>query len=111
MSDNFIGAAELNTASIVGEISGASVSGEVAGNSVLGGVEVSGVIINRYNTIPIATTTTLGGVIVGDHLQITEDGYMSVTVANSVDGDNTHPITAAAVYTEVGNINALLATI
>lgn len=31
--------------------------------------------------------------------------------ANSAEQDNTRPITAAAVYTEIGNINALLATI
>lgn len=34
-----------------------------------------------------------------------------ITPASSVDEDNTRPITAAAVYTTVGNINALLATI
>lgn len=58
-----------------------------------------------------ATTTTLGGIIVGDDLQITQQGVLSVVKANLVEQDNTHPITAAAVYTEVGNINALLATI
>lgn len=31
--------------------------------------------------------------------------------ANAVEQDNTLPITSAAVYTEIGNINALLATI
>lgn len=34
-----------------------------------------------------------------------------VTPASSAEKDNTRPITAAAVYTEIGNINALLATI
>ena len=34
-----------------------------------------------------------------------------VTPATSSEADNTRPITAAAVYTEIGNINALLATI
>ena len=34
-----------------------------------------------------------------------------VAPANSVEEDNTRPITSAAVYTEIGNINALLATI
>lgn len=34
-----------------------------------------------------------------------------VAPANSVERDNTLPITSAAVYTEVGNINILLATI
>lgn len=34
-----------------------------------------------------------------------------ITPASSAEEDNTRPITAAAVYTEIGNINALLATI
>ena len=34
-----------------------------------------------------------------------------VAPAQSVEEDNTKPLTAAAVYTEIGNINALLATI
>lgn len=40
-----------------------------------------------------------------------ENGVLSVNRAEAVEKDNTLPITAAAVYTEVGNINALLATI
>lgn len=34
-----------------------------------------------------------------------------ITPASAVEQDNTKPITSAAVYTEIGNINALLATI
>lgn len=34
-----------------------------------------------------------------------------ITPANDVEADNTKPITSAAVYKEIGNINALLATI
>lgn len=34
-----------------------------------------------------------------------------VEPANDFEGDNSRPITAAAVYTQIGNINALLATI
>lgn len=34
-----------------------------------------------------------------------------VPPASHAEADNTRPITAAAVYTEIGNINALLATI
>lgn len=34
-----------------------------------------------------------------------------VAPATSPEGDNTRPITAGAVYTEIGNINALLAAI
>ena len=40
-----------------------------------------------------------------------EDGILSVNTADVVEEDNTLPVTSAAVYTEVGNINALLATI
>ena len=58
-----------------------------------------------------ATRVTLGGVIVGEDLAVTQSGVLSVIKANAVEQDNTHPITAAAVYTEVGNINALLQTI
>ena len=62
-------------------------------------------------SLPPATSSTLGGVIVGNDLLINEDGVLSVDKATSVSEDNTKPITAAAVYTEVGNINALLETI
>lgn len=40
-----------------------------------------------------------------------EDGVLSVNTANDVEQDNTLPITSAAVFAEVGNINSLLATI
>ena len=58
-----------------------------------------------------ATKYSLGGIIVGEDLAVTTTGLLSVVKANAVEQDNTHPITAAAVYTEVGNINALLQTI
>jgi len=79
--------------------------------------EVSGMIteaigqINQNLSIPIANKQELGGIIVGDHLEISEEGLLSVIVADNLTGDNTNPITAAAVYTQIGNINALLATI
>lgn len=50
----------------------------------------------------------------GDILMKRSDGDYDaewVPPANSAEQDNTRPITAAAVYTEIGNINALLATI
>ena len=58
-----------------------------------------------------ATKYSLGGIIVGEDLAVTTTGLLSVVKANAVEQDNTHPITAAAVFTEVGNINALLQTI
>lgn len=68
-------------------------------------IPVGGVILRP------ATTTQLGGVIVGEDLAVTPSGVLSVIKANAVEQDNTHPITAAAVYTEIGNIDALLRTI
>ncbi len=62
-------------------------------------------------TLPAATSDTLGGIKVGEDLRITPDGVLSIEKAASVEADNTHPITAAAVYAEVGNIDVLLQTI
>ena len=58
-----------------------------------------------------ATRYSLGGIIVGDDLQITQQGVLSVVKADRAEQDNTHPITSAAVFTEIGNIDALLQTI
>ncbi len=86
--------------------------GEVSLNLPVDGESGIVTVVNRGGTVlRPATTTTLGGIIVGEDLQITQTGVLSVTKANAVEQDNTHPITAAAVYTEVGNINALLQTI
>lgn len=46
----------------------------------------------------------------GDTLKV-NDGVLDVNAINAVEQDNTLPITSAAVYTEVGNINAVLALI
>ena len=51
---------------------------------------------------------------IGDILMKTttaKDGVSWITPASRAEEDNTRPITSAAVYTEIGNINALLATI
>ena len=61
--------------------------------------------------VPIASETVAGIVRVGENLRISADGTLSVDTAAAVEQDNTRPITAAAVFTEVGNINALLETI
>lgn len=68
------------------------------------------VVVGGTNLRP-ATKSTLGGVIVGEDLDITSSGVLSIIKANRAEQDNTHPITAAAVYTEIGNIDALLQTI
>ena len=49
---------------------------------------------------------------IGHGLKVdTETNTLSVDTVSSVEQDNTLPITSAAVYAEVGNINALLGTI
>jgi hypothetical protein len=40
-----------------------------------------------------------------------QDGVLGVNTADKVEGDNTLPITSAAVHTTVGNIEVLLSTI
>ena len=53
-----------------------------------------------------------GGYTIGDGLKLDPaTNTLSVDTAAAVEKDNTKPVTSAAVYTEVGNINALLATI
>lgn len=52
-----------------------------------------------------------GTAFVTDESLILKDGILSVNTADVVEEDNTLPVTSAAVFTEVGNINALLATI
>ena len=47
---------------------------------------------------------------IGPGLKV-EDGVLSVDTANAVEEDNTRPVTSAAVYTELGNVEALLANI
>lgn len=47
---------------------------------------------------------------IGDGLKIV-DGKLTVDVVNDVEKDNTKPITSAAVFTTVGNIDSLLQTI
>ena len=53
-----------------------------------------------------------GGYQIGPGLKLdAETNTLSVDTAAAVEKDNTKPVTSAAVYTEIGNINALLATI
>lgn len=53
-----------------------------------------------------------GGYNIGPGLKLdAETNTLSVDTADAVEKDNTNPVTSAAVYAEVGNINALLATI
>lgn len=53
-----------------------------------------------------------GGYNIGSGLKLdAKTNTLSVDTADAVEKDNTKPVTSAAVYTEVGNINALLATI
>ena len=69
--------------------------GLYAGDKLLSAVEVSG---------------GGGGWGIGHGLKV-EDGKLAVDTAEDFSGDNTLPITAAAVQTTVGNIEILLGTI
>lgn len=67
----------------------------------------------EINTTVIEANFPPGG-STGDLLAKHSDSDFDVewiTPANSAEQDNTRPITSAAVYMEIGNINALLATI
>lgn len=62
-------------------------------------------------TVQLMDENTVGGAKLGDNLKMSADGHLSVDTANDFNGDNTRPITAAAVETTVGNIEILLGTI
>ncbi len=65
--------------------------------------------------VNITTNVAGGGGVpynIGHGLKVdTETNTLYVNTVSSVEQDNTLPITSAAVYAEVGNINALLGTI
>lgn len=46
-----------------------------------------------------------------DSTLILNEGKLSIHVADEAEQDNTLPITSAAVYTQIGNIEVLLSTI
>ena len=52
-----------------------------------------------------------GSFSLGHALMWDEQGRLAVQVADEAEADNTLPITAAAVHTELGNIEILLQTI
>lgn len=48
--------------------------------------------------------------VIGSGLKV-EGNVLSVDTAQRVEEDNTRPVTSAAVYVEIGNIEALLAAL
>lgn len=71
-------------------------------------------IVKEKQNVIVHTDDVPSGGHKGDLLAKKTDANYDVewiTPATSVEEDNTRPITSAAVYTEIGNINALLATI
>lgn len=67
--------------------------------------------LNTLDGVNPATADKLGVIKVGENLKITKDGVLSVDTADAVEQDNTKPVTSAAVHTEIGNIEVLLAAL
>ena len=104
----------FNDSSLIGkmQVKNEQISGSIQSKTNLSGKMVLPKIV--YEDIGVhtpATKNTLGLVIVGDNLNITKEGVLSVDVTTEVEPDNTQPITSAAVNTLVGNINSLLSLI
>ena len=74
------------------------------------GKENSGKVLAVGDDGIVVPTEINGGYAIGDGLKV-KNGKLSVDTATVAEQDNTKPITSGAVYTAVGNINALLATI
>lgn len=63
-------------------------------------------------SVSVRVGSSFDGYVIGDGLKLDPaTNTLSVDAANKVEEDNTKPVTSAAVYTEVGNINALLASL
>ncbi len=88
-----------------------NLSGEITSGGGISGKMVSPDIVHEVGVSTPATKDHLGLIRVGENLNITTDGILSVDVATEADPDNTKPITSAAVNTIVGNIDALLSMI
>ena len=75
---------------------------------------LSGNISNGTKKIPVSKLASIDDIpaelIAGENIEIV-DNTISVLTTDVVEEDNTRPVTSAAVYTEVGNINILLQTI
>lgn len=74
----------------------------------------NGRVYSRYTSARESTWNCLnsgGAAFETDETLSLDNGVLSVNRAQSVEQDNTLPITSAAVYQTVGNINALLGTI
>lgn len=64
--------------------------------------------------LPLPNVGEGGGLAIyslDDTLNLSPKGRLSVNTANDAQQDNTLPITSAAVFAEIGNIDALLSTI
>lgn len=86
---------------------------DLANKPSINGVTLQGALTSEDLHIEASASFPEEGNI-GDILMktaMTSDGVSWITPASKSEQDNTRPITAAAVYTEIGNINALLATI
>lgn len=82
------------------------------GTDAVSGAAVAAYVAEKVGSAnDVATSEKLGLVRVGDNLSIDESGILSVETASDPEENNTKPITAAAVYATVGNIEILLGTI
>ena len=71
-----------------------------------------GNLVDAINEARSSGGSGVGGYTIGPGLKLdAATNTLSVDTPDAVEKDNTKPVTSAAVYTEVGNINALLATI
>lgn len=67
--------------------------------------------LNGLSGAQPATEKQLGLVRIGDNLSVDANGVISVATTDDAENDNTKPITSAGVYTQLGNIAALLAAL
>ena len=57
-------------------------------------------------TLPVATTTALGGVIIGNNLSVDSTGKVSVSTSTTVGKGDTKPVTSDAVASVIDGVSA-----
>ena len=88
---------------------------ELDAGKVVGQILIGSDTGNMYLNTSDSQTIQLGGAqgvnFTTDETLTLENGKLGVNTAKAPQKDNTLPITSAAVYTEIGNINVLLSSI
>lgn len=82
----------------------ATLRGSIQAEGALAGRATIPEVVGGGASVPIMSETVAGIAKVGDNLKIDAAGRLSVDTADEVEGDNTRPVTAGAVYDRINKV-------